>query len=187
MSRSFAKASFLGLCKRGRRNGVASVSFFFVSVFSHFFHVFPCYVSVFFRFFFFRFLPFLPYLVFFLLLSVLFCFSPFFPCLLLICRFRFFPFFPFSCVVSVSFRFVRFLPFSSAFFRFLPFSSVLSVSLSEKKRGDTVRESPFAKPQLPSRLSYVNFSFGQQDSSRTSSFTITRGKGALDSCWKCRD
>ena len=53
--------------------------------------------------------------------------------------------------------FFRFLPFSSVFFRFLPLFSVFflffcflpffSVSFSEKKRGDTVRETPFAKPQ----------------------------------------
>ena len=60
--------------------------------------------------------------------------------------FRFFPFF------SVSFRFLsvffRFFPFFSVFFRFFPFSSVFFVSFSEKKRGDTVRETPFAKPRL---------------------------------------
>ena len=59
----------------------------------------------------------------------------------------FFRFLPFS---SVFFRF--FFPFSSVFFRFLPFSSVsfrffpfFFVSFSEKERGDTVRETPFAK------------------------------------------
>ena len=38
----------------------------------------------------------------------------------------------------------------SDFFRFLPFSSFFpfsSVSFSEKKQGDTVRETPFAKPR----------------------------------------
>ena len=66
--------------------------------------------------------------------SVFFRFFPFF--------FRFLPFF------SVSFRFFpflsvffRFLPFFSVFFRFFPFHF-------QKKRGDTVRETPFAKPQF---------------------------------------
>ena len=56
------------------------------------------------------------------------------------CRFRFFPF------------------FFSVFFRFLPFSSVFSLFFfrfffpfhfqkKKKKRGDTVRETPFAKPR----------------------------------------
>ena len=43
-------------------------------------------------------------------------------------------------VASFFFRFFRFLPF----FFFFSFSSV---SFSEKKRGDTVRETPFAKPR----------------------------------------
>ena len=48
--------------------------------------------------------------------------------------------------VSVFFPFLPLFPFFSLFsFRFLPFCSV---SFSEKKRGDTVRETPFAKPEI---------------------------------------
>ena len=71
---------------------------------------------------FFRFLPFS---------SVFF---PFFPCFLSVFSlfsFRFLPFF------SVSFRFFRVL---AVFFRFFRF-------IFRKKRGDTVRETPFAKPR----------------------------------------
>ena len=83
--------------------------------------------------------------------------------------FRFFFFFRFCCFFwfrffSVFFPFLsvsfRFLPFSSVFFRFLPFffffpfSSVFFVFfrflrfIFRKKRGDTVRETPFAKRRL---------------------------------------
>ena len=55
---------------------------------------------------------------------------------------------------SVFFRFFRFhfspfcwFRFFAFFFRFLPFFPFSSVSYSEKKRGDTVRETPFAKPR----------------------------------------
>ena len=90
---------------------------------------------------------------------VFFRFLPFFPCFLSV-FFRFFPFFP--CFLSVfslfSFRFfLVFFPFFpcflSVFFRFLPFSSIFSVFfrffrfIFRKKRGDTVRETPFAKPE----------------------------------------
>ena len=58
----------------------------------------------------------------------------------------FFRFLPFS---SVFLRF--FFPFSSVFFRFLPFFLFSSVFcfrfIFRKKRGDTVRETPFAKPR----------------------------------------
>ena len=47
-----------------------------------------------------------------------------------------FRFFPFLSVFSF-----RFLPFLSVFFRFFPFHS------QKKKRGDTVRETPSAKPR----------------------------------------
>ena len=67
------------------------------------------------------------------------------------CRFRFLPFssvflrfhfFLFGCFFG--FRF--FLSFSSIFVRFLPFH------FQKKKRGDTVRETPFAKPRSVSSL-----------------------------------
>ena len=73
------------------------------------------------------FIRFLPFLLFFrvpifsVFFRFFFRFLPFF--------FRFFPFF------SVFFRFFRFFPF---FFRFI----------FRKKRGDTVRETPFAKPRV---------------------------------------
>ena len=54
-----------------------------------------------------------------------------------------FSFLPFSSV-SICFHFLLFFS-GSVFFRFFPFSSV---SFSEKKRGDTVRETPFAKPRF---------------------------------------
>ena len=137
---------------RGFAKGVAgTVS---LPIFPFFFRFLP-FTSVFFRFFpvffpfssvFFRFLPFVSFLsIFFPFLSV---FSV---------SFRFFPFLQFFRVPIFS-VFLRFFPFSSffsVFFRFFPFSSVFfrffSVSFSEKKRGDTVRESrretPFAKPR----------------------------------------
>ena len=80
-----------GFRKRGRRNGVASDFFRFLS-----------FSSVFFR----------------------------------------FHFFAFLAVFSGS----DFFLFFSVFFRFF-FSPFSSVSFSEKKRGDTVRETPFAKPR----------------------------------------
>ena len=84
--------------------------------------------------FFFRFFPFS---------SVFFRFFHFFPVFSV-----FFRFFPFSSVCSVSFLFFsvsfRFLPF---FFRSLPLSSVFFRCIFRKKRGDTVLETPFAKPR----------------------------------------
>ena len=60
----------------------------------------------------------------------------------------FFPFFSrFLPFCSVSFRFssvvFRFLPFFSVLFRFFRF-----IFRKKKKRGDTVRETPFAKPRV---------------------------------------
>ena len=56
--------------------------------------------------------------------------------------FRFLPFFPFLSL------FFCFLPFFSVFFRFFPFHF-------QKKRGDTVRETPFAKPRCKKNTSYL--------------------------------
>ena len=77
---------------------------------------------------FFRFLPF---------------FSVFFPFF-----FRFFPFPVFSFLaVFFGFRFFPFFfPFSFVFFRFPPFP------FQKKKGGDTIRETPFAKPRLSAAL-----------------------------------
>ena len=141
---------------RGFAKGVAgTVSlpiFQFFFCFLPFLPFFLCFLSVFF--------PFLPFVSFFssfsfnCFLSVLFrFFLPFFSSVFF---FRFFlPFF--SSVFFFRFFLRFFLPFFSSvfFFRcFLPlFSSVFfrfffSVSFSGKKnRGDTVRETPFAKPR----------------------------------------
>ena len=89
----------------------------------------PELASDFFLVFFLRFLPF---------------FSVFFSCFLSV----FFRFLPFSSVFS--FRFSRFLLFFFRFLPFFPFSSVFFrfIFREKKKRGDTVRETPFAKPRF---------------------------------------
>ena len=110
------------------------------SVFSLFSFRFLPFFSVFFRLF--RFFPFFPFF------SVSFRFFPFLSVFFRFCCFFGFGFFPFF---SVFFRFLpffsvsfRFFPFSSVFF---PFSSVFFRFIFRKKRGDTVCETPFAKPR----------------------------------------
>ena len=140
-----------GFRKRGCQNGVASVFFSVSSVFS-------CFLSVFFRYFF-RLFPFVPtlsvfpFFLFFSFFCFFFCFFRFFFPLLAIFSGSNFSVFPFSSVFPVFFNFV--FPFLSVFFSIFPFSSVFFYCLpffvpfhfQKKKRGDTVRETPAAKPR----------------------------------------
>ena len=66
------------------------------------------------------------------------------------CRFRFFPF------SSVFFRFFPFLSFFSVFFVFFVFFRFFPFHF-QKKRGDTVRETPFAKPRLPQGMDTIAY------------------------------